>query len=133
GGGAMASEMSVSKDRFLAFARKLALLTSCTAAPIVACGGGSTSNTPPTTPTTSASSTSVSTSTATAPTSDGTAMPSDGPCRCSWDTNAAAAPRVCKKGETNYDGVSCIPGHPSGEGYYHGPIKGPLMPPDFPV
>lgn len=51
-----------------------------------------------------------------------------GPCRCSWETNAAAAPRVCKKGEANHTGKVCNPGkhYP-----YSGPIKGPLDPPEL--
>jgi len=125
----MPTDSNISKDRFLAFARKLALLTSCTGVPLAACGGASAGGPPATGPTTSASSTATTTTAAT----DTTPMPTDGPCRCSWDTNAAAAPRVCKKGEENYEGVACIPGHPSGEGGYYPPMKGPLPPPDLPA
>jgi hypothetical protein len=55
-----------------------------------------------------------------------------GPCRCSWDTNASAAPRVCKKGQVNYEGQACIPGGgtPSDEGDLYLP-GGPLPPPDL--
>ncbi len=51
-----------------------------------------------------------------------------GPCRCSWDTHAATAPRVCKKGETSVTGATCTPGNHK----YKYPIKvGPLDPPDL--
>lgn len=51
-----------------------------------------------------------------------------GKCRCSWDTNANAAPRVCKKGEPSYHGGTCVAG--SRPKY---PIAiGPLPPPDLP-
>ena len=122
----MHAESMVCKERFLSFARRLALVTGCSAAPIAACAGGSSGPGP--TPPPQASNSVVASNTSTAePT------PTGGPCRCSWDTNAAAAPRVCKKGEQNYDGVDCIPGgtHPTGEGYYH-PVPGPLPPPDLP-
>jgi len=122
------SDTQVSREKFLAFARRLALLTSCTGVPLAACGGGSSNGPPVAGPSTSSSTTSVATSTATSE-----PMPTDGPCRCSWDTNASAAPRVCKKGEENYEGVPCKPGHPSGEGGYYGPVPGPLPPPDLPV
>ena len=105
-------------SRFLSFVQKLALV-----API-----GCASNPPPTTtapaptpsaePTTSATTETVSESTT-------------GPCRCSWDTDANAAPRVCKKGEINYEGVGCVPG--SGKKKYPYPVKGPLPPPDLPL
>ncbi len=130
----MDGEVRVSRDRFLAFARRLALLSGCAAAPLYACGGASSGSPPPEGPKTDPSSSASGTGTSVAtgsPTSD---MPKDGPCRCSWDTNANAAPRVCKKGEENYEGVRCIPGsHPSYEGGYYGPIKGPLPPPDLPA
>jgi hypothetical protein len=51
-----------------------------------------------------------------------------GPCRCSWDTNAGAAPRVCKKGEVAHDGNACTPGHHAPKVY---PMEGPLPPPDL--
>lgn len=52
-----------------------------------------------------------------------------GTCRCSWDNNAAAAPRVCKKGELAYNGGACVPG--TRPKY---PIAiGPLPPPDLPA
>lgn len=50
-----------------------------------------------------------------------------GKCRCSWDTNANAAPRVCKKGEVSYNGGACVRG---ARPKY--PIAiGPLPPPDL--
>jgi hypothetical protein len=55
----------------------------------------------------------------------------DGPCRCSWDKNPAAAPRVCKKGEVAYGGAHCVPA--SREDYDHYDIGGPLPPPDLPA
>ena len=55
-----------------------------------------------------------------------------GPCRCSWDTNTAAAARVCKKNEVAYTGGLCkaadrpkYPDYPIG--------VGPLPPPDLPA
>ncbi len=98
--------------KFLSFARRLALLTPT----VVGCG----SSTPAPTvieapPATSASSE--------APVSVGT-----GPCRCSWDTDANAAPRVCKKGEVNHAGEACVPkSHPKYPDY----VEGPLPPPDL--
>ncbi len=55
-----------------------------------------------------------------------------GPCRCSWDTNATAAGRLCRKSEINYAGDACIPGDRKPKP--HPPIimKGPLPPPDLP-
>ncbi len=121
--------MNVARDRFLSFARRLALLSSVSPA-LLACGG-SNANTAATTaaPTTSSSNVSPE-----PPKTDFTA--GSGPCRCSWDTNASAAPRVCKKGEVNYDGQACIPGkggpsYGEGGGGYMGPIPGPLPPPEL--
>ncbi len=51
----------------------------------------------------------------------------DGPCRCSWETNATSAPRVCKKGEKSHTGGTCVPG----EHYPTGLKEGPLPPPDL--
>lgn len=100
---------------------------------LVACGGSTPA--PTTTPapsaTPSASASATATTTATATVADG--EPSDptagsGPCRCSWDTNAAKAPRVCKKGQTSISGAVCTPG----DHKYKYPIKvGPLDPPDL--
>jgi hypothetical protein len=59
-------------------------------------------------------------------------MPTDGPCRCSWDTNAQAAPRVCKRGEINYEGQACVAGGGGDRGEWDRPIKGPLPPPELP-
>ena len=113
----------VSRSRFLDIARALALVS-----PLAACGGtaplansgGEGTNAAP----------SASTS---APVKEGGADPTagSGPCRCSWNSNAAAAPRVCKKGEPSYEGAPCIPGnHPSYEGGMMPPI-GPLAPPEL--
>ena len=127
----MRHELKISRNRFLAFAQKLALVSGCAATPLAACAG-SNANAPPVAAGGSSASNSainVATSTATDET------PSDAPCRCSWDTNAAAAPRVCKKGEPNYDGVPCKSYHPTGEGgSYPSPsyTPGPLPPPDLP-
>jgi hypothetical protein len=50
-----------------------------------------------------------------------------GKCRCSWDKNANAAPRVCKKNEVSYNGGMCKAG---ARPKY--PIAiGPLPPPDL--
>ena len=48
----------------------------------------------------------------------------DGPCRCSWETNAAAAPRVCRKGEVSHAGKACVVNAPKSY-----PVEGPLAPP----
>jgi hypothetical protein len=118
--------MIVARDKFLSFARHLALLG---ASPLMmACGA---SNTGPTTTTTTPATSSSNVSNSPPPV-DVTA--GSGPCRCSWDTNASAAPRVCKKGEMNYDGDRCIPG--GGNSYGEGgmgpmPVPGPLPPPDL--
>jgi len=117
--------MNVSRPKFLAFARKLALLTSTAAPTLVACA----SSQPPVTNASPATSTTTAATATGEPASDPTV--GGGPCRCSWDTNAAAAPRVCKKGEVNYDGDKCVPGSHSGD-YEGGPVmKGPLPPPDL--
>ena len=121
--------MDLSRPKFLAFARKLALLTSTTAPTLVACA--SSSPPPVIQPSPVASTTTAATSTSDTTPSDPTV--GSAPCRCSWDTNASAAPRVCKKGEVNYEGDKCIPGQHYG-GYEGGPVmKGPLPPPDLPV
>lgn len=127
--------MNISRDRFLSFARHLALVTS-TAAPALAACSGSSSNTAVTTVPTARASESSTTTSSEPPPGDITA--GSGPCRCSWDGNKDAAPRVCKKGEVNYDGIKCIPGYGNGgddEGGYYPPppVPGPLPPPDFPV
>ncbi len=115
--------LPVSRPRFLDIARALALVSPLAAA----CGGSATplANSGGPAPTASSSAT-------TAPTTDG-ADPTvgSGPCRCSWDTNQAAAPRVCKKGEPSYEGAPCVPGqhYPTDEGYYPG--VGPYPPPDL--
>ncbi len=115
--------LTVSRQRFLDVARALALVSPLAAAcggaatPLANSGGG-------TAPSASAS--------ASTPVTEGPSTGS-GPCRCSWDTNQAAAPRVCKKGEPSYEGVPCVPGqhYPGGEGYLDPPTLGPLAPPDL--
>ncbi len=115
----MSSSLPVVRHRFLDIARALALVSPLAAA----CGGGA----PLANSTTAAPTNSASTS----PTAEGVSA-GDGPCRCSWDTNAAAAPRVCKKGEPSYEGAPCVPGkhYPSSE-YSEPSIKGPLSPPEL--
>lgn len=107
--------------RYLAFVQRLALLT-----PIAGCGSP-----PPPAPTPMVAApppTPAGTTATTEPSSEPVAI-SEGKCRCSWDTVAAAAPRVCKKGEVNYQGQVCAPAsHPK----WNGPVKGPLPPPDLP-
>lgn len=117
--------MEIRRDKFLSFARRLALLT-----PALAACGGSTTNTQPAVVTSPSSTSSGATSPPGTPPTDATA--GSGPCRCSWDTNGAAAPRVCKKGQVNYEGSACIPGGGTsyGEGSM-GPVPGPLPPPDL--
>jgi len=124
--------MNVSRDKFLAFARRIALVTSTAAPALTACSGSTGNTATPITPTTPSSASSNATSES-PPHKDITA--GSGPCRCSWDTNAAAAPRVCKKGEINYEGTACIPGVGTSyeEGGYYPPVPGPLPPPDLAV
>lgn len=121
--------MIVGRDKFLSFARRLALVSSVSPA-LLACGGSNTNTATTTTPAPTTSSSNVSPEPP--PPADATA--GSGPCRCSWDTDAAAAPRVCKKNEVNYAGYACIPGH--GPSYGEGgmgpmPVPGPLPPPDL--
>lgn len=110
--------------KFLTFARKLALLTPT----VAACASSTPAPTPTPTLAAPTASTSASETTA-APESSVPETVATGPCRCSWDTNAAAADRVCKKGEANYNGQACVASnHPK----WNGPVKGPLPPPDLP-
>jgi len=122
--------MDLSRPKFLALARKLALLTSTAAPTLVACAS---SQPPVNNPSPVATTTAATTTGEPAP--DPTV--GSGPCRCSWDGNKDAAPRVCKKGETNYDGEKCVPGGGTSYGGYEGSggpvMKGPLPPPDLPV
>lgn len=118
--------------RFLRVARALALTV---AAPIACAGGGPQASAPSAAPLPSSSAAPSSDETAEVasdPKADPQTDPStegDGPCRCSWDTNASAAPRVCKKGETSYAGAACVP---ATRPKY--PIAiGPLPPPDLPA
>ena len=53
-----------------------------------------------------------------------------GPCRCSWDTNTAAATRVCKKQEVAYTGGLCTPANRTKYPKYPMGV-GPLPPPDL--
>jgi hypothetical protein len=100
--------------KFLTFARRLALLTPT----LAACA----SSQPAPTTTTIAPAAATSTSTEVPPSAEA------GPCRCSWDTDANAAPRVCKKGEVNHAGAACVPkAHPK----YPDIVEGPLPPPDL--
>ena len=113
------------RDRFLSFARRLALVGSVS--PMACAGSNATTTTTTTAPTTTASST---TSSNDSPPSDATA--GSGSCRCSWDTDATSAPRVCKKGEVNYAGYACIPG--GGNSYSEGggmPVPGTVPPPEL--
>jgi hypothetical protein len=106
--------------RYLRFVQSLSLVSS---AIVAGCGG---STPPTTTPVTSPSTTAT-----TVATNEPIPVPTggEGPCRCSWDTNQQAAPRVCKRGETNYDGAVC---QPSARSYYNNyPVMGPLPPPDL--
>ena len=98
--------------KFLLFARRLALLTPT----LVGCG----SSTPPPP---------IAVAPPPATTTSSTSEPiAEGPCRCSWDTDANAAPRVCKKGEINHQGQACVPkSHPKYPDY----VEGPLPPPDL--
>lgn len=124
--------MRISRPKYLELVRRLALVGS-TVAPAVmaACGGSSgpanTGGTSLPAPSTSASSASTSTGDSGKDVTVG-----GGPCRCSWDPDATAAPRVCKKGEMNYAGNRCVPGsHPSYDEGYYPPAVGPLFPPEL--
>jgi hypothetical protein len=118
--------LTISRTRFLEVARRLALVAPA----LTACAG---SNTPATNASHSPATSQTSAAGDDQPPPDPTV--GGGPCRCSWDGNAAAASRVCKRGEINYDGESCIPGvdhEPTDEGYGM-PVPGPLPPPDLPA
>ncbi|MBL8718296.1 MAG: hypothetical protein JNL79_20110 [Myxococcales bacterium] len=115
--------------RILRFVRGLALPGSG-AVIAVACGGGQPEPTVPTASSASASSASATTTTVATvdtPADDPTA--GVGPCRCSWNTNPNAAPRVCKKGETSAGGQVCQPGNH--KKYKYPPVVGPLDPPEL--
>jgi len=129
----MDGRLRVSRPKYLELVRRLALVGSTVApAVIAACGG---SGTPANTGGTSVAAPSASASSTSAggePVKDFTV--GGGPCRCSWDPEATAAPRVCKRGEINYAGNKCIPGsHPSYDEGYYPPAVGPLPPPDLAV
>ncbi len=123
--------------RAVRFARSLALASASTVASAVVAGcGGAQTPSPSSAPASSASGAASRAPSATQVSNDEApqSMPSDGPCRCSWDTNAQAAPRVCKKGEPNYEGTACVPG--GGASYYGNkkypmPVPGPLPPPEL--
>ena len=126
--------MNGSRDQFLDYASRLALVTGPVAPALAACSGSNTNTATPIAPTTPSASTSSTAVSESPPHKDITA--GGGPCRCSWDTNGAAAPRVCKKGEMNYEGTACIPGGGNSYdegGYYPPPVPGPLPPPDLAV
>lgn len=103
-------------DRRTRFLRSLALLSGVTAG---ACGGGAPTSAVPTAPSASA--------TAVATTTGAPEAPPDAACRCSWDKDATAAPRVCKRGETAFDGRRCLASRP----YEPGVVEGPLPPPSL--
>lgn len=109
---------------FLTFVRRLALLTPALAACSGSTPGTAITSAPP------APSTTASAVSSTAPPHDVTA--GSGPCRCSWDTDGNAAPRVCKKGELNYANVACVPGVSPPIDDEALPV-GPLPPPDLAV
>ncbi len=121
--------------RFLRVARALASVVApvVPVASLLACGGpASTASVPVPIPASASNvgpdATSDPESTSEGTVTETTETDGSGPCRCSWDTNASAAPRVCKKGETNYAGAACVPA--SRPKY---PIAiGPLPPPDLP-
>lgn len=127
--------MRVSRPKYLELVRRLALVGSTVApAMMAACGGSTTGvNTGGASvaaPSASASTSSSSSTSASDPTGDFTA--GGGPCRCSWEPDANAAPRVCKRGEINYAGNKCVPGsHPTYEEGYYPPAVGPLAPPEM--
>jgi len=123
--------MRVSRPKYLELVRRLALVGS-TVAPawIAACGGSA--NPPVTGGTSVAPPSSSASTTSTSESTGGDFTAGGGACRCSWDPDAAAAPRVCKRGEINYAGNKCIPGsHPSYEEGYYPPAVGPLPPPEL--
>ncbi|MBI2392590.1 MAG: hypothetical protein HYV09_23600 [Deltaproteobacteria bacterium] len=103
----------VTRHKYLELVRRIALLTSTATPMLGACGGPPAPVASTTAPTPSAAPAESATSTG------GDATAGGGPCRCSWETNPDAAPRVCKRGEMNHEGRRCIPGvHPSyDEGY----------------
>ncbi len=100
----------------LRFVQALALLPACATTP------APTPEKPAPTPVTAGSQATVSSSSTVDPTAG------DGPCRCSWETNAAIAPRVCKKGEKSHTGEPCVAGEHNNKVY---PMEGPLPPPDL--
>ncbi len=108
--------------RFLRIARALALISST-----MACGGAATEATPAATPVEPRPAPRASEDEEKPAVVQGDATVGSGPCRCSWDSNTAAAARVCKKNEVAYTGGLCVPG--SRPKY---PIAiGPLPPPDL--
>lgn len=116
---AMADEL----PRFLRIARAVALISSTTA-----CGGAATEVAPKAPTTTEKPAPKEAAEDDEKPTVvQGDPTVGSGPCRCSWDSNTAAATRVCKKNEVAYTGGLCVPG--SRPKY---PIAiGPLPPPDL--
>lgn len=108
--------------RYLRFARSLALVTGPLA---VSCGGAQPAPASPA-PLASAQSSTTVTNDPPPPPVEG-----DGPCRCSWDRNQQAAPRVCKRGQIDYQGKACLPPGRDVE-EWNVPVKGPLPPPELP-
>jgi hypothetical protein len=108
-------------DHRVKFLRSLALLSGLSgAAAASACGASSrVASQPP------AASTSASAPDATRVDARPEVDPG-APCRCSWDKDANAAPRVCKRGETAFDGRRCV-----ASGRQPDIVEGPLPPPDF--
>jgi len=113
----------------------LRVALALSSATMAGCGGGTKAASTPTTVSGGDAGASETNGTATSIGGDGPISKVDdytggeGPCRCSWDTNATAAPRVCKKGETSYSGAYCLPRK---RPKYYPPVIGPLNPPDLP-
>jgi hypothetical protein len=112
--------------RFLRVARVLALMSAASS-----CGGGA-QEFPTTVAPAEPAPKSTPSSEPTEAVTEGDPTVGSGPCRCSWDTNTAAAARVCKKNEVAYTGGLCkaadrpkYPDYPIG--------VGPLPPPDLPT
>ncbi len=115
--------MRISRPKFLELTRRLALLSTM---PLASCATSSVTNT-----TTGAQPAPRPSSSASTVADQPDPTVGTGPCRCSWDTNASAAPRVCKKGQVNYLGVACIPGGGTASDEDNDLPVGPLPPPDL--
>lgn len=119
--GSMADE----HPRFLRVARALALVSTT-----ASCGGGTTAAPVTVAPVESQpAKTGGSSEPSSESVAEGDPTVGTGPCRCSWDSNTAAASRVCKKNEVAYTGGLCTPGNrPKFKA-----VGGPLPPPDLPL